>query len=145
MLTSKQAALLNNDINVALKKIGTDVPQTSRNTDHIAFEYYVATVIERLAKARKVKAQRECVKAGVMFDHEANPLSAKVEQDVYTGDIVDIKVKTTVGRSTVDHTAFTNALIASGVDAGLVEKLSYEHTKLSRPPHIFDVTLAIQE
>ena len=137
--------LLTNRITNQFKAIGnhdgTEMPRTTRNTETVAWEYHVASHLKRIAEARQKEAQKECVKHGLMFDHEQEPLPAGTNATVYSGDVVTISVSTKAGASRIDHTAFTAALIKAGVDKALVERLSYEHTKLSRAAHTFTTSL----
>jgi hypothetical protein len=54
---------------------------------------------------------------------------------------VQVGVAVKAGASRIDHTAFTDDLIAAGVSRELVEQLSYKHTKMNRPAHTFTTSL----
>jgi hypothetical protein len=77
-LDAAKANALTAAISAAFAAIGTTaatkMPPSKRNTEAVAWEYFVASLLARLAEGRRKRAHAAAVKAGVLFDHEKQPL-----------------------------------------------------------------------
>ena len=144
-MTSVQANKLTNAINSAFGKIGdsngTKLPKTESNTDPIAYEYHVASQLDRIAKKRKENAEKACIKEGVMFDSTEHPRKAGTNETVYTGDNVVISVSVNNATDRLDTKMFIAELIEGGVDRALITRAEEVSTKKTRAPHKFTSTL----
>jgi hypothetical protein len=133
-------------INDAFALIGragdSKMPASKLNTEPVAWEYYAASHLNRIAEARKKAAQAAAVKAGLMFDPEKAPLAVGTNALVYAGDVVEIAVSVTTPASRLDTAAFVDDLEKSGVARKLLDRLVTKHTHESRAPHKFTATLA---
>ena len=145
MLNVLKANAKTGAINDAFAAIGrtdpTDMPRSKLNTEPAAWEYHVASHLLRLAEARKKKAHAAAVKAGVIFDHEKEPMPVGTNTLTYAGNVVEISVAVTTPSTRLDAAAFVDDLAAAGVKRALLERLTGEHTKESRAPHKFTSSL----
>ena len=150
-MTSAQANKLTANINAAFDKIGTgngtQPPKhpgeqgKTANTDPIAYEYHVASQLERIAKKRKENAEKACIRADVLFDSEKKPRKAGTNETIYTGVDVAITLAVNNPSERLDPKIFIDELIEAGVDAELINRAKEVATKLTRAPHKFTSTL----
>ena len=69
----------------------TQMPRSAnKNTEPLAWDVFVAKLLEKIAKARVSKAVKAAIAAGVMFDHEDEPCPVGTNKVVYDGDVVRI-------------------------------------------------------
>lgn len=144
MLTSTQAAVLNNKIAGLLAEVGSRVhmPQSKQNTEGFAWDYMIASKIEKFGKSAKEKAVKEAIKSGVMFDHEKKPLAAGSEETVYSGDVVKIDVKVKQASESIDTKKLISFIRASGlIPAVELDVWIEDSTKTARPAHTFTAEL----
>lgn len=146
MLTSTQAAVLNNKIAAQLKAIGDALcPPSQNNTEGVAWDYYVAAKIEAYGKASKKAVVKLAIKQGVLFDHEKTPKEPGTDEDVYHGDVIAINLKVKEPSQTFDGKKFYAALVSQKLvsDSNMVDvdALYEECFKESRPAHTFTPTL----
>lgn len=120
---------------------GTAMPRSRRNLEPIAWEYLAAKHLAKIATARYEKAAREAIKAGVLFDHKAEPQPEGTSSVVYDGDVVRIVLSVTAGRPSIDHDSFCDDLAKRGVDAKILNSLTAKHTSPGSPPHTFTPSL----
>lgn len=132
-------------INDAFAAIGTTtvtkMPPSKSNTEPLAWEYHVAGQLARIAEARKKKAVKAAVKAGIMFDPEKDPLVVGTDKLVYAGDVIEISVAVTTPASRLDSDALIDDLEQAGVARKLLDKLVAKHTHENRAPHKFTSSL----
>ena len=112
-------------------------PRSRKNTEPFAWEYHVASLLLRLAEARRRRAIKAAVGAGVIFDHEKEPLAPGSDQVVYAGDVVEIRVAVATPASVLDVPAFLADLAKAGVKPALITRLTNKHTHDNRAPHKF--------
>lgn len=133
-------------LNDAFANIGksgdTKMPRSKKNTEPTAWEVFVAQHLSRIAEARKKKAIAVAVKAGVMIDHEAEPLAIGSRSLIYAGDVVEISCSVTTPTTRLDVKEFTADLEKAGVKLPLINRLLNKHTHENRAPHKFVSTLA---
>jgi hypothetical protein len=146
MLDTARANAKTQAINVAFAKIGDDgdtkMPRAKLNTEPVAWEYHVAGHLFRIADARKKKAQAAAVKAGVIFDHEKNPLVVGTAALVYAGEVVEISVSVTTPTTRLDPVELGVAMVKAGLALKVVEGLLRRCTHENRASHKFTSTLA---
>jgi len=132
-------------INESFAAIGgtgdTRMPRAKGNSEPIAWEYHVASHLLRLADARKKKAQAAAVKAGVIFDHEKQPLCVGTNALVYAGEVVEIVVSVTTAATRLDTAGLFDAFEKAGLKRALIDRLVAKFTSDNRPPHKFVSTL----
>jgi len=135
-----------NALNVAFNKLGYtnghNMPQTTKNTDAIAWELFIAQHIARIAEARKDEAHKEAVKAGVLFDHKSNPKDMGTHS-IYTGDIVSYICKVNSPPSRLDTKMLRSELLKAGVSQEVVNKCYARSTKELAGAHSFVGTLVV--
>ena len=120
----------------------TRQPRSRRNNEPVAWEFYVATHLAKLAEARKRQAIAAAVAAGVLFDHEKEPMAVGTERDVYAGDVVQIALVVSNPSRKLDVPGFVDALEKAGVKRKLLLETAEQHTTDSRAPHRFTASLA---
>lgn len=142
MLTSAQAAVLNNKLALQLKSIGDMMcPPSTNNTESYAWDYYIANKIEAYGKKAKDVARKMAIKNGVMFDHEKEPREPGTEADVYSGDVIRISVSVKNPASKLDGEGFYGALKRLGIVNDEIEELYQLYHKETRAAHSFTATL----
>jgi hypothetical protein len=146
-LDTIEANTLTGPITDAFTAIGrtdaTKMPPTKRNTEPLAWEYHVASVLLRLAEARKKKALAATIKGGVLFDHEKLPKAPGTNEVVYSGNIVEISVAVTTASASLDTDGFVDALEKTGVKRAVLDRLLGVHTTANRAPHKFTSALVM--
>ena len=146
MLTPAQAATINYSIMQQLNAIGEKLcPPSKNNTEGAAWNYYVASIIEKAGKAHRDKARKEAIKQGVMFDHEKEPKEPGDANTAYDGDVVRINYVVRNPSTTVDGAQLYEAIMAVGLidkeDMATFKKLYADAHKTSRPAHVFTAAL----
>lgn len=146
-LTTAAANAKTAAFNTAFAAIGvsladTKMPKSNRNNELVAWEVLVAKHLRRIAEAREVKAVKEAVKVGVMFDPEKAPLVAGSNALTYAGEVVEITVSVGTPATRLDADAFCTALVDAGVKLAMVTRLRAASTKDNRAPHKFTASLA---
>ena len=141
---------IRDNIRTAFYAIG-NTPQTrptrpsERNDGAIAYEYFVSYRLASEAETRKKKAVAQAVEAGVIFDHNKDPLPPGTSQHiVYHGDQVLILCNVANITDKVDWEAIVTDLISSKkVALKDIEVLAKKHTvpKAEKGAHTFSSTL----
>ena len=147
MIDHTTAAKLTNAINKAFDKIGkangTDMPKSPNNADPIAYEYHVASQLERIAKKRRELAEGACIKSGVLFDKEKQPRVSGTKESVFIGDVVVINLEVKGAAARVDAKLLIDELREAGVDGELLDRAVEVSTKHNRPAHQFSTMLRV--
>jgi hypothetical protein len=146
MLTSSQAALLNNKIAGQLDEVGTAcTPPSKANTGKEAWDYFIAAKIEAYGKAMKKKAVDKAVKAGVIFDHMKSPLAPGSDEVVYSGDVVQIRCTVKQPSTSTDSKKLIDMIIASGlINASILANMVAGAETKSRAAHTFTAELVTE-
>ncbi len=146
MLDATNAVIKVGMINAAFAEIGvtanTVMPCSRKNTERLAWEYYVASHLLRIAEARKKLAVKAAVNAGIMFDPEQQPMVVGTNALVYAGDVVEISVSVATAATKLDITGLFADLVTHRVKRELLDRLAAKHTKTHRAPHTFTSSLA---
>lgn len=144
-LDAARSATLTETINSAFAGIGqgapVTMPRSKLNTEPVAFELFTARLLVKFAKAREEKAIKAAIKAGVMFDHKADPEPDGTARVVYDGDVVRVDLKVGSGREGVDHDAYVDSLAKAGVAPALLKRLATKHATVTAAPHSFSASL----
>lgn len=131
--------------NAAYAAIGnegeTKMPRAKGNLEPVAWEYHVSCHLFRIAEARKKKAQSVAIAAGVLFDHEKQPLAVGSNALIYAGDLVEISVSVTTPASKLDMPSLIAALEKAGLKRAVIDKAVAKCTTENRAPHKFVSTL----
>lgn len=139
-LTSVQAAKIINAINNAFDKIGHynghSMPPSTKNTDPVAWELFVAQHLTKVAEGRRKKAHASAIASGVIFDHTENP-RAPGDYAIYECDILSFQCNVKNPASVVDPKKLQAELIKAGVDAMLIQKCVASATTQRAAPHTF--------
>lgn len=146
MLKQAAAAILNNTIAGQLERVGDGLmPKSTNNGEPYAWEYYLASKMEKFCKAKKAAAVKASVKAGVLFDHGKEPMEPGTDQDAYSGSVVRINVLVRKPACSLDGAGFLQALenSASFTDEqmDIITQLAADNTKEARPAHVFTASL----
>ena len=143
MLSSAQAAIVNNTIAGQLNEVGREgMPRSGNNGESYAWDYFIATKIEKFGKAKKEAAQKAAIKNGVMFDHEKSPRPPGTDEAIYSGDVVSIRCAVKNAASKVDVTKLRQLLISRGLVSGsTLDALIEQVTTKNREPHTFTCEL----
>lgn len=145
MFDLKRANAMIAALNTAFAEIGnvgaTVMPKARKNLEPIAWELYVATHLLRIAEARKKKAAERAIRAGVIFDHEKEPLEEGTNSLIYAGELVEIAVQVGTPQTRVDPVGLGAAMEKSGISAKVVARLVAANTVATRAPHKFQATL----
>jgi hypothetical protein len=121
---------------------GTAMPKSKKNTEAVAWELFTASLLLRVADARKAAAQKNAVTAGVIFDHAAHPMPPGTNALVYAGDVVEIAVGVTAPLERYDVPGLLGALAKAGVPPKTLAKAVKAHCDTTRAAHTFKATLA---
>jgi hypothetical protein len=116
---------------------------TGRNLsakDTCALTYHLKAQAKRTATADKDKATRECVRLGVLFDHEKHPKPAGYEGVVYRGSAVTISLKVGNPGDALDVDSFLESL-GKHLTPGVIKRLVAKHRSATASPHTFTSSL----
>jgi len=116
-------------------------PAGLSNTGQIAWEYHVASELERLARARKQHAHELCVDAGVMFDHIKHPKPPGTEEIIYDDDFVQVQVKVNKATEVVDQKQLMIELQKRGVPLTTLRESAEAATRYNKAAHMFRTIL----
>jgi hypothetical protein len=108
--------------------------------DTCALTYHLAAQAKRTATADKDKATRECVRLGVLFDHEKHPKPAGYEGVVYRGAAVTISLKVGQPGDALDVESFLDEL-TKHLKPAVIRRLVARHRSATAAPHTFVSTL----
>lgn len=125
----------------AFGELGRQLPKSRNAKDRLAFEYWVSSILSRLAEARREKAKRAAVAGGVLPDHSAAPMPIGTTETVYTGELVTIGVKVVEQASRLDAAGFIADLEKAGLPARTLKRLVKKHTTTFSGAHIFTASL----
>ena len=120
---------------------GTAMPPTRKTKDKLAFEYWVASLLNRLAEARRDKAKRVAVAGGVLPDHAANPLPVGTSEIVFVGERVTIALKVVGQTDRVNVPALMADLVKAGVKPAVLKRLVKKHTESFAGAHVFTASV----
>ena len=138
MTTARDAAIINHTIIARLSSVGDGLmPQSKHNRETLAWNYMVASKIEKFGRGMKDNAKKEAIKAGVLFDHETAPLSPGTDMNVFRGDVVSINLTVKKPAQTFDYSAFRIAMSKAGLFTDAVEGIAAASFKESRPSHTY--------
>ena len=108
--------------------------------DTCALDWHLKAQAKRTATADKDKATRECVRLGVLFDHEKHPKPAGYEGVVYSGNAVTISLKVGQPGDALDVESFLESL-AKHLKPGVIKRLVARHRSSTASPHTFTSSL----
>jgi len=145
-MTPAEIAIINSTIAFQLSCTGKGLmPETSSNTESLAWDYMIGAKVETYGKGLKEAAKKRAIAAGVMFDHEKEPRDPYTEEVVYDGKIVSIHLKVKTPALTFDHKSFIAKVLArnlvSGVNIDDFNLLYTDSFKKSRAAHAFTAEL----
>jgi hypothetical protein len=133
----------------ALMKIGSHNgsarPQPTNDVQkQVAWEYYVATTLAKLAETRKENALKAAVANGVLPDYKKQPLTAGKSAVPYDDDVVSIVVATRTAATKFDKALFLGKLKAKHPKlAAEIDAIEAECTSTNAVPHV--ITPALKE
>jgi hypothetical protein len=116
-------------------------PGTRNARDRLAEEYWSASLLSRLADARREKAKKAAVTGGVLPDHLAEPYPIGTAATVYAGPTVTISLKVVPQADRVNTAALVADLQKAGVKPALLKRLVKKHTEQFGGAHIFTAAL----
>jgi hypothetical protein len=123
----------------------TQMPRSgNKNTEPVAWEVFVAKLLEKTAKARTAKAVKAAIAAGVMFDHEDEPCPVGTNKVVYDGDVVRIDLEVGTPGMRLDVKALIPALVKASkkpMTLDTVQTLFTQHMVENAAPHKFTPSL----
>jgi hypothetical protein len=132
-------------LNAAFATIGlsgdTVMPRSKDKLEPVAYEYHVASHLNRLADARKKKAQAAAVKSGIMFDPEKQPMAIGTNALIYSGDVIEIAVTVTTPATRLDQAGLVADLEKAGLKIEKINAIVLANTYENRAPHKFLSTL----
>ena len=108
--------------------------------DTCALDWHLKAQAKRTATADKDKATRECVRLGVLFDHEKHPKPAGYEGVVYRGAAVTISLKVGNPGDVLDVESFLESL-GKHLKPAVIRRLVTRHRSATAAPHSFSSTL----
>ena len=137
--SQSQANKLTDNFRTSLGMIGKNLklPKGKGNTAPIAWEFFVSHVLNSYAAARYNAAKREAVKAGVIFNHEKDPLPAGTKQDVYNDGVVRVSVEVRSSYEQVDAKKMAAFLAGKGVKQKDIDDAIAFATTQTKCPHVF--------
>ena len=112
----------------------TAMPRSRKNTEAIAWEYHTSIILEREAAARRKHAQRAAIKAGIIFDHEAEPMEPGTNARIYVGDVVAIDLTVANPAEKLDATTLGVRLVSAACGCLEVERLFLACTAQTAAP-----------
>lgn len=136
-------------VNQAFSSIGAEAhtrpPKTRDNLGPIAWEYFVSWHLLSRAKARLEGAKKQCIKAGIIFDHEKFPREPGEGGLIYSGEQVGVMLTVKSAGTRTDIDKFCAALKAKGVKEHIVDECRTEAEYSTRPAHEFRPTLVVSD
>jgi hypothetical protein len=121
---------------------GTLMPRSvNKASEPLAWEYYLAKLLEKTAAARTKKAIKAAVTGGVLFDHSENPEPIGTNRVVYDGDVIRIDLEVGTPGTKLDVDALIPALVKAGLRLDKVNELINKHTVENAAPHKFTSSL----
>jgi hypothetical protein len=143
-LTSKAKNRLIADVNNLFSLIGQKLPARSgNNQEPLAYEYFIASHLAKLAVGRRDAAKQAAIKAGVMpdVDDPANQREPGTDEFIFNGELVTIMLNVAKPRVQVDMKALSAALIAAKVKPEVVTAAIEAASKPTRAGHKFTAML----
>jgi len=150
-LTELDAMMLESAIQQAFRNIGTKTegttqPHSGNNIEPIAWEYYVASLLNTVSNARLKAATKKALAADIIIDKEQSEHLAGELFTMWSGQIVATECKVTKGRLYIDEGLLRKALIAADIDPASANGIIEASKKEGKPPHSFTAKLiAIQD
>lgn len=121
---------------------GTLMPRSvNKASEPLAWEFFAAKLLEKIAAARTKRAIKEAVKGGVMFDHSQHPEPIGTNRVVYDGDVIRIDLEVGTPGTRLDVDALIPALVKAGLRLDRVNELINKHTTENAAPHKFVASL----
>ena len=139
-LTSKAKNRLIADINNLFSLIGTKLPARSgNNKEPVAYEYFIASHLAKLAEGRREAALKAAVAEGVIPDvtDPANQREPGTDEFIFNGELVTIMLNVAKPRTQVDMKALSSYLIEQKVKPAVVNAAIEAASKPTRAGHKF--------
>ena len=145
-LSIADAALLNNNITTDLTTVvQRQMPKSKNNSEGAAWRLFLSQRMKSFAEAFNKQAVKDAIAAGVLFNHSKAPKPAGIDEDIYSGDVIRVNVKTKNGSVTLDSKAFlaeaAYELKLSAAQRASLLQLQEKHTKTNAAPHTFTASL----
>ncbi len=115
-------------------------PRPKGNSDAVAAEYYVASVLLSRAEKRREAATKAATAAGVLPDHAKAPLSVGTHPRVYAGELVEISATVVEQATKLDGEGLA-ADLAALVKPAVLKRLVAKHTRRFNPSHRYSASL----
>lgn len=146
-ITSRLRNKLIDDMNtrvsaIASKMIGEPSERFS-NAAPVAWEYFVSVLVAKRADARRKEAEKEAIKAGIIFDKEKHPELPGTNRIVYNDGLTVITLNVSSGSERVNVDEFIENLLEAGVKPSVIEECKEAATKEIRPAHRFSIDLNV--
>lgn len=145
-ISLRRAETLTSAITDAFAGIGstadTKAPKGKGNTEAVAYEYFVASLLSKVAEARKNKSEREAVQAGLLFDPKKGARPSGTHEVLHEGEAVRIILDVGPASARLDVEAFVDLLEKAGLARAKIDKARKTATGAGRPPHRFQASLA---
>lgn len=135
-------------LNTKFADIGTKTntcPPSTRNTEAVAWEFFVAAHLQSIANGRLREARTSAVRAGVIFDHDKHPRTPQDTGVLYRGDNVVVTLTVKQSTITTDVDELCAYLIDKGVDVKLIHDASEHAKKERRAAHEFRASLLTED
>ena len=136
--------LLKSNIDADFDKLGTKKqtpPPSKNNLAAIAWEFFISHTLQVRASARYKAATKEAVKAGVLFDHEKEPLEAGTKKEIYNRDSIVVSVEVRSPYEKVDVDKMISYLVGKGVNEEVLNEGRKFASTMTRAPHIFKAVI----
>jgi hypothetical protein len=131
-------------VTFAFAEIGKDhLPATRSTKEKLALEYWVSSVLLRLAEARRDKAKRAAVHGNVLPDTLANPFPIGTAEAVYAGALVTIGLKVVPQAERLNVAGLTAYLEKNGVRPALLKRAVKRNTETFAGAHIYTALLTV--
>jgi hypothetical protein len=142
MLTQRARTKLIDDINTGFASLGLTVgkmPRSTKNNEGAAWEYWIASHLYTLAKARREEAKKSAIASGVFFDDEdpAKWRQPGTNDEIFRGNVVSIGLKVSKPRYTLDKNALVASLLNDKVSKTVIGRALDSASKEGKPGHAF--------
>jgi hypothetical protein len=142
-ITSRAKNKLIADTNEAFSKIGAMPVKPATNKEPIAYEYFIANHLAKLAEGRREVAKKSAVDAGILpdVDDPKNQREPGTDEFVYQDNLVIITLNVSKPRIQVDMKELTKQLLAAKVKPDVVDAAIKAASKPTRAGHKFSALL----
>lgn len=138
-LTTARSSAIADGMRELLRNIGTNIriPKGKGNKCAIAWNLYRTYILQSYATAMYNDAKKDALKAGVLFDHEKNPMEPGTKARIYDDTIVCVDVEVRSPYEQIDAKKMAAFLSGRGVPQADLDAALKFASSMTKAPHVF--------